>query len=271
MTGPEKIRLQNKRIALAVREAARYASIRDRVLEEYISERPEIRAEMDRLNSLGLNPTAWLNTISVPWLFRIDEATHSGKLLAEVFRQCELDHRKPRHWRILLDALVEQCFRGAGAPQKWTEAGLFDLLEDIRAVQKRFPGKKSNSELAKLLTTKKPFMNKYQRQKTDFPGFRKVIGRALDPEHNPAMNVPEGADWVAFRADKAAKEFGLPTEIGIAAQVETLERLVMENMRRYFFEEHKDEATEYVEAQWQRLRPALEELAKSEAQRIRET
>jgi hypothetical protein len=138
-----KIDLQNKRIALAVRDAARYASIRDRVLEEHVSQRPEIRAEMERLNSQGLDPTAWLNAISVPWLFRIDEMTPSGKLLAEVFRQCELDHRKPRHWRILLDALVENCFRGPGAPQKWDEAGLVELLEDIRAVQKRFRARRA--------------------------------------------------------------------------------------------------------------------------------
>ena len=110
------------------------------------------------------------------------------------------------------------------------------MLEDIRAVQKLFPGKKSNSELAELLTTKKPFKDKYQRL-TDFPGFRKVIGRALNPKLNP--NVLEGEDWIAFRAEKAAKEFGLPTELGIATQMATLERLVMENMRQYFLEKHK--------------------------------
>ena len=110
------------------------------------------------------------------------------------------------------------------------------MLEDIRAVQKLFPGKKSNSELAELLTTKKPFKDKYQRL-TDFPGFRKVMARALNPKLNP--NVLEGEDWIAFRAEKAAKEFGLPTELGIATQMATLERLVMENMRQYFLEKHK--------------------------------
>jgi hypothetical protein len=269
MTGPAKTQLQNKRIALAVRDAARYASIRDRVLEEHVSQRPDVRAEMERLNSQGLDPTAWLNIISVPWLFRINEATTSGKLLAEVFRQCELDHRRPRHWRILLDALVEQCFRGPGAPQKWDEAGLLELVEDIRAVQKQFPGKKSNAELAKLLTTKKPFKDKYQRQMTNFPGFRKVIGRALNPELNPAVTVPQGADWIAFRAEKAAQEFGLPTEIGIATQLETLERLVIENMKEYFLKMRKDEAKEFVEAEWQKLLPAVREFAKLEVQRIR--
>src|SRR6266446_3828329 len=108
---PAKIDFQNKRFALAVRDAARYASARDRTLEEHVSQRPEIKAEMERLNSQGLDPTAWLNVISIPGLFRIDEKTSSGSLLAEIFTLCELDHRKPRHWRILLDALVEQCFR----------------------------------------------------------------------------------------------------------------------------------------------------------------
>jgi hypothetical protein len=271
-TGP-KIPVHNKRIALAVRDAARYASIRDQVLEEYVSQRPDIRAEMERLNSQGLDPTAWLNAISVPWLFRIDEATSSGKLLGEVFRQCELDHGKPRHWRILLDALVEQCFRGPGAPQKWDEGGLMELLEDIRAAEKKIPGnkRKTHSELARLLTTKKPFKDKYQRQKNDFPGFRKVIGRARNPEQNPAVNVPEGADWIAFRAEKATKEFGLPTKLGVAAQLATLERLVMEDWRQRFFEKRKDKPKDSVEVEWQRLLPEIEELARSEAQRIRET
>jgi hypothetical protein len=224
---------------------------------------------MERLNSQGLDPTAWLNAISIPGLFRINEKTSTGKLLAEVFKQCELDHRKPRHWRILLDALVEQCFRGPGAPQKWDEAGLVELLEDIRAVQKLFPGKKSRSELAKLLTTKKPFRDKYQRQTTNFPGFRKVIGRALDPKLNPAVNVPEGADWVTFRAEKAAQALGLPTEIGVAAHLATLEQLQIESIREFFFEKRKGEATEVIEAEWQSLLPAVRELAKSEVERIR--
>jgi hypothetical protein len=271
MTESENAKLQNKGVASAVRDAARYAAIRDQVLEDHIARRPEIRAEMDRLNSQEADPTAWLNVISVPWLFKIDEATPSGKLLAEVFRQCELDHRKPRHWRILLDTLVEKCFRGAGAPPKWDEAGLYELLEDIRAVQKQFPGKKSKSELAKLLTTKKPFKDKYEKLETDFPGFRKVIGRALNPKLNPAANVPEGEDWITFRARNAAQEYGLQTEIGIEVQLATLERLVLEETRQRFLEMRKDEAKELVETEWQKLLPAAREFAKAEAQRIRET
>ena len=148
---PPKIDFQNNRFASAVRNSARYASARDRALEEHISQRPEISAQMERLKSQGLDPTAWLHVISIPWLFRINEQTSSGRLLAEVFKQCELDHRNPRHWRILLDALVEQCFRGPGAPQKWDEGGLVEILADIRAVQARYPEVKSNIEVAKHL------------------------------------------------------------------------------------------------------------------------
>ena len=146
-----------------------------------------------------------------------------------------------------------------------------ELLEDIRAVEKRFPGKHSNSKLAELLTTKKPFKDKYKKLATDFPGFRKVIGRALNPKLNPAVSVPEGVDWITFRAQKAAQEFGLPTEIGIAAQLAMLERLVMERERQSFFEKHKDDDRDFVEAEWQGRLPAAREFAKLEAQRIRET
>ena len=51
---PPKIDFQNNRFASAVRNSARYASARDRVLEENISQRPEISAQMERLNSQGL-------------------------------------------------------------------------------------------------------------------------------------------------------------------------------------------------------------------------
>jgi hypothetical protein len=114
-------------------------------------------------------------------------------------------------------------------------------------------------------------MQKYQRQTTDFPGFRKVIGRALNPKLNPAASVPEGADWIAFRAEKAAQEFGLPTEMGIAAQLATLEQLVIEKERQSFFEKHKAEDKEFVETEWQKRLPMAREFAKLEAKRIRET
>src|ERR1700737_1243442 len=71
--GPAKIDFQRNRFALAVRDAARQASIRGGVLEEYVSHRPEIRAEMERLKSQGLDPTAWLHVISIPRLFKINE------------------------------------------------------------------------------------------------------------------------------------------------------------------------------------------------------
>jgi hypothetical protein len=268
--GSTKISLYQKRVALAVRDAARQAAIRDQVLEEYVAEAPEIRVEMERLNSNGLNPTAWLNAASVPGAFKINEATASGKLLAKVFRECELDREKPRHWRILVDALVAQCFRGPGAPQKWDEAGYYDLLEDIRAAQKRFPAAKTHAELAKVLTSKEPFKSKYEKEKTNFPGFRKVIGRALNPKVNPAVDVPEGEDWIAFRAERAAQEYGLPTALGIKVQLEVLAQLVLDNERQRFFEAHKHDSREFVEAEWQKLEPKVKEFAKSEAQRIRE-
>jgi hypothetical protein len=267
-TGPTTVSFYNKRFASAVRDAAKHASIRDGVLEQHISERPEVKAEMDRLNSQGLNPTAWLNAASIPWLFRIDENTPSGKLLAEVFRQSELDHRKPRHWRILLDALVEQCFRGPGAPQKWDEGGLVELLVDIRAIQKRFTGTKRNTELAKLLKSKDPFRQKYR--KFDRETLRKAIGRALNPKINHAASLPDGADLITYRAEMAAQRYGLPTAVGIDAQLATLEKIQIESMRSFFFESHKHEEKELVEAQWQKLLPAFLKLAKSEAQRIRE-
>jgi hypothetical protein len=272
MTGAEstKISLHNKRIALAVRDAARQAAFRDRVLEEYVAEAPKMRAEMERLKSNGLNPTAWLNAASVPGAFKVNEATASGKLLADVFRQCELDHQNPRHWRILLDALVEQCFRGPGAPQKWDEAGYFELLADIRIVQKLFPTKKTHAELAKVLTSEEPFKSKYERERTNFPGFRKVIGRALNPKINPAVNVPEGADWIAARAERAAQEYGLPTELGIKEQVEALEQLLIDNERQKFFEAHKGDSSDFVEEEWLKRLSVVREFAKLEAKRIRE-
>lgn len=266
---PPKIDFQNNRFASAVRDSARYASARDRVLEKHISQRPEISAQMERLQSQGLDPTAWLHVISIPWLFRINEQTSSGRILAEVFKQCELDHRNPRHWRILLDALVEQCFRGPGAPQKWDEGGLVEILADIRAVRARYPEVKSNIEVAKFLRSKDPFKKKYKRFDND--RLRKIVGRAIDPKFNPAAEVAEGEDWLKFRAERAARELGLPTEVGVEAQMANLEQLVLDNMRKFYFERREAEPAAIVEADWQQLLPELREFAKSEAERIRNT
>ena len=62
-TGP-KIPVHNKRIALAVRDAARYASIRDQVLEEYVGNTPNdtrtcVAVEVARVGER--RPTAPLN------------------------------------------------------------------------------------------------------------------------------------------------------------------------------------------------------------------
>ena len=60
----------------------------------------------------------------------------------------------------------------------------------------------------------------------------------------------------------------MPTEVGVAAQMANLEQLVLDNMRKFFFEKRQAEPEAIVEADWQRLLPALRELAKSEAERM---
>lgn len=213
--------LANKKIADAVLREAKQAALRDQVLTEYCSSLPNYREEMDRLGRIGFDPMAWLDVVSVPAAFSVDGTRASEKLLEDVFKYCDLDPGKPRHWRILVDALVNQCFRAAGAPQKWNEEGLFDLLCDIRDLQKRFPGAIENVQLANLLSKKQPYKAKYQAIGTET--LRKLVGKALNPSANPTAAIAEDQDFVAVRAEQARRKLGLPSALGVAIQQKILE------------------------------------------------
>jgi hypothetical protein len=78
---PPKIDFQNNRFA--VRDSARYASARDRVLEEHISQRPETSAQLERMKSQGLDPTAWLNVISVRARYPEVKSNRGGEIPEE--------------------------------------------------------------------------------------------------------------------------------------------------------------------------------------------
>ena len=111
-----KRRLEERHFAIAVRDAAKSRMVQLEHIERHFAERPDIRAKMEHMNSAGLDPLAFLDAISIPRLLRLDEQNSKDLLLAEAFSFCDLDHRKPMHWRILLDALVQECFRGPGKP-----------------------------------------------------------------------------------------------------------------------------------------------------------
>jgi hypothetical protein len=259
-------RFENKHLALAVRQAASYAAVRLKVLEQEFNDRPEIRTQLEKLNSNGLDPNAFFNAGSVPQLLKITEST-SGKLLAEVFRYCELDHRQPMHWRLLLDALVQECFRRVGAPEKWDEGGYFDLLLDIRAVQKKFPDAKQQTRLAKLLKGEKPFKEKYKNFGSD--NLRKLVGKAMDPNINPMAKFADGEDWVAAWAEKGRREVGLPSEIGITVQMKTMEKLWIDGAHEHLRKRYEQDGKVFTAQDWEALLPTVQAIAKAEVEAIR--
>ena len=260
--------LANKKIAEAVRQEARQASIRDKVLIEYLSSSSdEHRAQIERASRQGLDPMAWLNALSVPSAFAIDGNQPSERLLCEVFMQCELEPSNPRHWRILVDALVNQCFRTAGAPQKWTEVQLFNLLCDIREVQKRSPKMKGNAQLAKLLSSKQPYKEKYS--KYDGNTLRKLVGRALNPVSNPTAGIADDVDFITARAVRAKRVLGLPTELGVLLQIRLLEKDAFDRARKYLEVRHRDTGREFTEDDWLAYLPHVQKIVDAEVESFR--
>lgn len=260
--------LANKRLAEAVRKEAQQAAAADEALTRYLSSFPEYRDTMDRLAKQGLDPMAWFNVASARFAFSVDSTKPSEALLAEVFQQCDLDPKKPRHWRILVDSLVDQLFRSAGAPQKWTDERLFVLLCDIRELQKLYPAVKENGQLAKLLLSKKPYKEKYHN---DFnqETLRKLVGKALNPKLNPTAAIADDDDFIAARAEQAARKLGLPTELGNMALTEMLEKDLLAQWRAHFEEKYRAEGRTFTEANWQAFLPALHLIVDAQVKSLR--
>jgi hypothetical protein len=107
------------------------------------------------------------------------------QLLRNAFADTGLDPEKPLHWRLLLESLVEVCFRGPGAKKKWDEAGLFELFLDIEAIQKSHPGLTSNPKIAQRIKGMKSLRERYKT--IDTQALTKLVRKARSPIHNPGI------------------------------------------------------------------------------------
>lgn len=248
-------RLEERHFAQAVRSIAQARKANLEHIERHFAERPDIRSKMESLTSAGLDPFAFLDVISAPGLLRIDEKDSRDQLLAEAFSFCELDHRKPMHWRILLDALVQACFRGPGKPPKWNEQGYYDLLIDIRALQ----GSSSISdiEIARKLKQGKT-RTKYSH--VSVSRLRRLVAQTLDPTVNPLAEM-KNEDLITFRAEWAERELGLPADIAIARQKDAMEALVLEDVVKPFFAKTLKGGESLTAAEWLELLPNAKGLA----------
>jgi hypothetical protein len=130
-----------------------------------------------------------------------------------------------------------------------------------------FPEKKANGQLAKLLRTKAPFKGKYAEFGEHT--LRKLVGRALDPGVNPSASIAEGEDFIAARADWAARQFGLPNELGIALQKEILEKYYLEIARSNLRERHNAVGREFTNDDWLEYLPSVRGLVDAQVTRLR--
>jgi hypothetical protein len=249
-------RLETRHFGQAVRAAAQNRVTQLEVIEQHFAQRPDIRAKMDNLNSAGLDPLTFLDAISVPGLLQISESNSRDGLLVETFLFCGLDHRKPMHWRILLDALVQECFRGPGKPEKWNEETYYDLLIDIRAVQKKHTFA-NDSELARQL---KQGMTRTKYEDVSFRRLRTLVAEALNPKINPLVEL-NGEDLITFRARRAERELGLPADIGIAKQRAALVAIALEDSVKPFLSHKLKGGEPFTPVEWQGILPLATELA----------
>jgi hypothetical protein len=93
--------------------------------------------------------------------FQLDQTREIDERLKKAFEFCGLNEEEPRHWRVLLNALVMECFPKRGRRKKWDQEGLFELAWEIREVQAAHPKLTEAKDIAKKLLRISRFTKKY--------------------------------------------------------------------------------------------------------------
>ncbi len=125
--------------------------------------------------------------------FILKKDREQDRKLLDIFSNCGLDPNRPAHWRALVDAFVEVGFKPAGAKKKWSDEAYVDLYCDVQEIKSEHPEAGSDSEIARLLRTKKVFKDRYSKFKPDY--LRHRVAEAL--ARRDEFSVFEDRDRVA--------------------------------------------------------------------------
>ena len=115
---------------------------------------------------------------------------HLSEPLENCFRAFGLDPAKPLSWRLLLYIFAETHFGSrkprSGAPVKWSDQRLCELLADFSQLRARHP-KKSQEQLCDLLKKDPQFKPRYEEKRSDHPSKSAIRQR---PEAQRAASSP---------------------------------------------------------------------------------
>jgi hypothetical protein len=167
---------------------------------------------------------------TMKYALTVDPDDPADRLLRDTFSLCDLDSTNPRHWRILLETIIELTFKKSGAPEKWDEAALFELQMDIRELQRLEPSATHNKKIAELLRKKEPFKSKYGM---GFGYLRKLVGKARDARFNRMVEFNEDQDFLKYVAEQRRRRSGVSPEIASSLVEKAVEELIQEKYAEF--------------------------------------
>jgi hypothetical protein len=186
-------------------EVRRLVSVRKKAVE--VSE-AAVRQERSAKNQ-GIAEDV-LNAGTTKYALTLDTDDPADRLLRDVFAFCALDPMNPWHWRILLETTIEVAFKKSGAREKWDDGAFFELMMDVRELQRLDPSAKTDKRIAELLKKKEPFKSKYTME-TGY--LRKLVGKAQDPRFNPMAEYDEEENFLEFLAMRRREKSGVSAEM----------------------------------------------------------
>jgi hypothetical protein len=172
-------------------------------IEQEFASRPEVLAFISKGEELGLDRETILKRMLSELALASDPHRRANELRFEVFKFCGLDPKRPLHWRVLFNAMIEVGFKSGGAPSEWDEVSYFELYSDmtkLRTVQSF----ESKEGLANELRKRTPFDRKYGTWKVGY--LRKKVSEA----EKMFKGVAPGTTFEEFVAERRVKELGLP-------------------------------------------------------------
>lgn len=159
--------------------------------------------------NLSLGPTKiGLDQVN---FFHLDEKKEIDRRLKAAFKFCGLSEEDPRHWRVLLNALVTECFPKKGRTISRDQGSLFELLLDIHELQATNPKLTNAEAIARKLLRLRTFPKKYPTIKS-VGSLTKLVRKAQDPKHNPYARYREEKDIALFAMREQYRANGISEE-----------------------------------------------------------
>ncbi len=159
-------------------------------------------------------------------VLRLNEADEADTEMLSAFKVTGLDHRNPRHWRLLLKCFSEAHFgKKKTKPVKWDAFEFCVLLKDYFDLTRNRP-ELSDLDACKLLKSDKLYKEKYGDY--NIHALRKLVRQARSPKYNMYLRHPEMRDLLLQQIRDDWEREGIPWDELFGKQIAEAVRLAME-------------------------------------------